>query len=201
MQHKPGLRQSAEFRKLQKLKISHRLWKNLNSQCRIFSAKAPLCPPSDETFPEVDERDIFISWSFALWCVWKPLVPPKPPRDPTALSPTPQSPWGQFSGLALTGWVCWGFELCCECPAVPAMPPAGPSQGLRIHIAFGQEEKKHTRSLLLSLQGRVFLVLASPFSSVLEPFVFLCSHSFKQCQAHRVWSGRILHPANHVLYS
>lgn len=48
MQHKPSLRQTAEFGKLQKLfRISHRLLKNLNSQCRIFPVKSFPFPPED----------------------------------------------------------------------------------------------------------------------------------------------------------
>lgn len=41
------------------------------------------------------------------------------------------------------------------------------------------EGEKCMRSLLISLQGCVFLILVSPFSCILEPFLFLCFHCSK----------------------
>lgn len=74
------------------------------------------------------------------------------------------------------------------CSAVPALPPDGHSQGLRwwepliIQIAFGQKEKNIPGASWY--HGRdVFLILVSLFSWELEPFVFLCFRSFKQCRA------------------
>lgn len=107
MQHKPSLRLTSEFRKLQKLfKISHRLLKNLNSQCRIFSVKALPCPAGGQSFPEVDERGIFLCLAALLFDLSESLrFHPKLPEYP---QPSVQClrPSECFAGLAFPGCVC-----------------------------------------------------------------------------------------------